>query len=66
MRRSQLAEQHDDADLAQRFAPLSEQLTEKEATIVEELNSVGSPTDIGGYYLPDPEKLAASVRPARP
>jgi len=61
----QLAEQHDDADLAQRFAPLSEQLTEKEATIVEELNSVqGSPTDIGGYYLPDPEKLAATMRPS--
>jgi len=61
----QLAEQHDDADLARRFAPLSEQLAEKEATIVEELNSVqGSPADIGGYYLPDRDKVAATMRPS--
>ena len=61
----QLAEQNDDADLARRFAPLAEQLAEREATIMEELNSVqGSPVEIGGYYLPDADKLAAAMRPS--
>ena len=51
--------------LARCVAPLAERLAEQEPTIVEELNSVqGSPVDIGGYYLPDADKLAASMRPS--
>ena len=61
----ELAEQSDDADLAARFRPLAEQLTENEAKIVEELNAVqGSPVDIDGYYRPDIEKVAAAMRPS--
>ena len=25
----------------------------------------GSPVEIGGYYRPDPEKVAAAMRPSR-
>jgi isocitrate dehydrogenase len=61
----QLAAQTDDPELAARFAPLAAALTEAEATIVEELRAVqGSPTDIGGYYLPDPSLAAEVMRPS--
>ncbi|HWF25874.1 MAG TPA: NADP-dependent isocitrate dehydrogenase [Solirubrobacteraceae bacterium] len=61
----ELAEQSDDAGLAARFAPLADGLAADEATIVGELRSVqGSPVDIGGYYLPDPDLVAAAMRPS--
>jgi isocitrate dehydrogenase len=61
----ELAEQGADAELAARFAPLAERLSASETTIVEELNAgQGSPVDIGGYYLPDPELVAAAMRPS--
>ncbi|MGN6206437.1 NADP-dependent isocitrate dehydrogenase [Humibacter sp.] len=61
----ELAKQTDDPELAAVFAPLAEALTEKESTIVEELVAVqGQPADIGGYYLPDPEKASAVMRPS--
>jgi isocitrate dehydrogenase len=61
-----LAAQPDDRQLAQRFGPLAESLRQGEREIVEELNAVqGSPVDIGGYYLPDPEKANAAMRPSR-
>ncbi|WP_157271703.1 NADP-dependent isocitrate dehydrogenase [Azohydromonas aeria] len=61
----ELASQTDDAELAAHFAPLAKALTENEARIVEELNSVqGQPVDIGGYYFPDPQKLSAVMRPS--
>ena len=60
-----LAAQTRDAALATRFAPLARQLTEDEAKIVEELIAVqGTPVDIGGYYQPDPARLAAAMRPS--
>ena len=32
-----------------------------------ELNGVqGEPVDVGGYYHPDVEQIAAAMRPARP
>ena len=60
-----LAEQTEDAALAAKFAPLARQLAENEAAIVAELTAVqGKPADIGGYYLPDPAKLDAVMRPS--
>ncbi len=61
----ELASQTEDAELADRFAPLAEQLGQDEQRIVDELNAVqGSPVEIGGYYRPDPERMAAAMRPS--
>jgi isocitrate dehydrogenase len=61
----ELAEQTEDAALAEAFKPLAERLTAAESTIVEELLAVqGKPADIGGYYRPDAEKTAAVMRPS--
>jgi isocitrate dehydrogenase len=61
----ELAAQTDDSELAARFAPIAEALAADEDAIVEELNQVqGSPVDIGGYYLPDEEKVTAAMRPS--
>jgi isocitrate dehydrogenase len=61
----ELAAQSADTELAGRFAALAERLAAEEETIVSELASVqGSPVDIGGYYRPDPEKVAAAMRPS--
>jgi isocitrate dehydrogenase len=60
-----LAAQSDDAELKAKFAPLAKALTENEAKIVDELNSVqGTAMEIGGYYLPDAAKTAAVMRPS--
>jgi isocitrate dehydrogenase len=60
-----LADQTDDAELAARFAPLAKTLTDNEQAIVAELNAVqGQAVDIGGYYLPDPAKTSAVMRPS--
>jgi isocitrate dehydrogenase len=61
----ELASQADDADLAARFAPLAERLAAEEQPILDELLAVqGSPVDVGGYYRPDPERMAAAMRPS--
>ncbi len=61
----ELAAQTEDAALAAQFAPLAKQLADNEQKIVDELNSVqGQPVDIGGYYLPDEQKLDAIMRPS--
>ncbi|MCZ4492919.1 MAG: NADP-dependent isocitrate dehydrogenase [Conexibacter sp.] len=61
----ELAAQTEDAELAARFAPLAQRLADAEATIVEELNGVqGEPVDVGGYYRPDPDRVAAAMRPS--
>ncbi|WP_406016019.1 NADP-dependent isocitrate dehydrogenase [Streptomyces sp. NBC_00984] len=61
----ELAQQTDDAQLAQAFAALAKTLGEQEQTIVDELIAVqGSPVDIGGYYQPDPAKASAVMRPS--
>jgi isocitrate dehydrogenase len=62
----ELAGQDEDGELAGRFKPLAESLAANEDKIVEELNAAqGSPVEIGGYYRPDPEKMAAVMRPSR-
>ena len=61
----ELADQGDDAELADRFRPLADRLADGEQKIVEELTAVqGAPVDIDGYYLPDVEKVAAAMRPS--
>ena len=61
----ELAKQDDDPDLKAKFAPVAQELEAKLNMIIDELNaSKGQPRDIGGYYLPDPEKVAAAMRPS--
>jgi isocitrate dehydrogenase len=62
----ELAKQTDDPELAAAFAGLADALTTKQDAIVEELIAVqGKPVDVGGYYLPDPEKASVVMRPSR-
>ena len=61
----ELARQTEDAELAAKFAPLAKALADNEQAIVKELADVqGKPADIGGYYQPDPDKLAKVMRPS--
>ena len=61
----ELATQSDDAALKEHFAPIAKQLEEKLDVILEELNVAnGKPVDMGGYYLPDPAKIKAAMRPS--
>ena len=61
-----LAEQTEDTELQTRFAALAQTLAERERTIISELGAVqGNPADIGGYYLPDIDKLDAVMRPSK-
>ena len=60
-----LAAQSDDADLAAHFAPIGEQLRASAEKIVEEFAAArGKAADTGGYYNPDPAKLAVVMRPS--
>ncbi|AEI80848.1 isocitrate dehydrogenase [NADP] [Cupriavidus necator N-1] len=62
----ELAVQSDDAELATKFAPLAKTLTDNEQKIVGELGAVqGKPVDIGGYYMPEADKLSAAMRPSQ-
>jgi isocitrate dehydrogenase len=62
---TELAEQSDDPDLAARFRPLADELAANQDKIVEELGAVqGAAVDIGGYYRPDLDKVAAAMRPS--
>ena len=60
-----LAEQSENAALQTRFAKLAQQLEANETTIIDELNAAqGPPVDMGGYYLPDIEKITSAMRPS--
>lgn len=60
-----LASQTADLALQQRFAPLAKTLSENEAKIVQELNTVqGKAVDIGGYYRPDDNMASKAMRPS--
>jgi isocitrate dehydrogenase len=62
----ELARQTDDTELAKRFAPLAQALTDQEQVIVDELiGAQGSPVEIGGYYDPDPKLVETVMRPSR-
>ncbi|HEC04648.1 MAG TPA: NADP-dependent isocitrate dehydrogenase [Thiothrix sp.] len=60
-----LADQNDDADLQAQFAPLAKQLSDNEATIVNELNKAqGNAMELAGYYHADTKLLSAVMRPS--
>ena len=61
-----LASQEKDLQLRERFEPISNQLSELENVIIEEMNaSQGIAVDIGGYYQPNPELVSKAMRPSR-
>jgi isocitrate dehydrogenase len=58
-----LAEQDRDSFLQARFAEVARKLGENEEKIIAELNGAqGQPTNIGGYYRPDPVKTVEAMR----
>jgi len=60
-----MAESHDDAELAARFAGAAQALADSEETILAELLAAqGAPVDIGGYYQPNEELATAAMRPS--
>jgi len=60
-----LADQTADPALAERFRPIAAALAESEERILGELNGAqGKPQDLGGYYMPDPERAGAAMRPS--
>ena len=60
-----LAQQEEDAGLAERFAPIAATLADKESVILEELDAAqGDPVDIGGYYNPDEAAATRAMRPS--
>jgi len=60
-----LAAQSKDPEMRARFAKLAKDLERNEARIVEELLAAqGKPVDLGGYYVPDPEKVERVMRPS--
>ena len=61
-----LASQDVDPDLGDRFSPIRDALMQEEESIIRELNDAqGSPVDLGGYFLPDVEKVSSAMRPSR-
>lgn len=61
-----LSEQNEDKNLKLLFAKLYKTLSDNEELINTELLSVqGSPVDLGGYYLPDVEKVSLAMRPSK-
>jgi isocitrate dehydrogenase len=62
----ELANQSDDAALADGFRPLADQLLADEQQILGELAAAqGQPVEIHGYYHPDIELVATAMRPSR-
>jgi len=60
-----LAAQEKDAGLQARFAAMAEALSENEAAIVEEMLACqGEAVDLGGYFMPEFEKITAAMRPS--
>ncbi|WP_394281623.1 NADP-dependent isocitrate dehydrogenase [Corynebacterium sp.] len=61
----ELANQTEDAELAEAFKPIAEELgANAEAIDKELLEAQGSPADLGGYYLPNDEKTSKVMRPS--
>ncbi|HEY8078259.1 MAG TPA: NADP-dependent isocitrate dehydrogenase, partial [Labilithrix sp.] len=54
-----------DAELEAKFKPVAKALREGEKKIDAELKGAqGKPVDVGGYYHPDPAKVAKAMRPS--
>lgn len=61
----ELAKQTEDAELAEKFAPVAEQLRANAEQIDKELiDAQGDAADLGGYYWPDEAKTNAVMRPS--
>jgi isocitrate dehydrogenase len=61
----ELAAQTEDKELQAKFASLAKALTDNEQKIVAELAAVqGKPADIGGYYMPDMQRMTSVMRPS--
>ncbi|MFY0674397.1 MAG: NADP-dependent isocitrate dehydrogenase [Bacteroidia bacterium] len=61
-----LAKQTDSTEIANEFKAIATALTDNETKIVEELNNAqGKALDIGGYYMPNEELAAKSMRPSQ-
>ena len=55
----------DNAELAEKFAPVAQALKDNEAKIIEELLAVeGQAQDIGGYFHPNDELAEKAMRPS--
>ena len=60
-----LAEQTANAELKTVFTPIAQALIENEAKIVDELNAEqGKAVDMGGYYMPDDDRMNSIMRPS--
>jgi isocitrate dehydrogenase len=60
-----LAAQDEDQELKVAFTTVAEQLKANQDKILEELIAVqGHAIDIGGYYLPDEDKVGKAMRPS--
>lgn len=60
-----LANQTEDAELAAKFTPIAQALTENENQIVEELIAVqGKSVDIKGYFNPNRDLTSKAMRPS--
>ena len=61
----ELAGQDADVELKERFSKIADELAKNETKIIAELTAAQrKPQDIGGYYLPDPEKTSKAMRPS--
>jgi isocitrate dehydrogenase len=61
----ELAAQDKDTSMKSRFTKVAKELEMNESKIGDELFAAqGNPVDIGGYYLPDPDKVAKAMRPS--
>ena len=60
-----LAQQTADAELSSIFGEVSTELEKKKETILKELlDAQGEPQNVGGYYKPDDQMVAAAMRPS--
>ena len=60
-----MADQENDAELADLFTPLAAELASSQASILQELlDCQGEPVDVGGYYYPDSALAAIAMRPS--
>ena len=60
-----LANQSQDAEIAEKFRPVAKALQENEAKInLELIGAQGKPQEIGGYYHADTDKTYAAMRPS--
>ena len=61
----ELAAQTDDPALQEKFAPVAKELEANMEKILEEVKvAKGKAMDVGGYYHPDPAKVAVAMRPS--